>query len=215
MGKVYDILSGVETFEFLPFPKKKYKIIYADPNWKFKTYSDKGKGRSADKHYATNTLAELASLPVESITDKDCALFMWVTDPMLINGLNLAHSWGFKFKTVAFTWVKQNRTKCGYWKNMGYWTRKNPEMVLLFTKGKPKRINNNVEQLLIAMRREHSRKPDEIKKRIVDLMGDLPRIELFARQSLDKSWDYWGNETTKFNASDEEVAELDIEVEFD
>lgn len=215
MGKVYDILSGNETFDFSPLPKKSYKIIYADPNWRFKTYSDKGKGRSAENHYPTSTLEELASLPVESIADKDCVLFMWVTDPMLIDALNLAHAWSFQYKTVAFTWVKQNRTKSGYWKGMGYWSRKNPEMCLLFTKGKPKRVNNNVEQLIISMRREHSRKPDEVKKRIVDLMGDLPRIELFARQSLDKGWDYWGNETTKFNARDEEVAELEIEVELD
>mgnify|MGYP005678891239 FL=1 len=77
MGKVYDILSGNETFDYAPLPNKKYKVIYADPNWRFKTYSEKGKGRSADKHYETSNVDELATLPVEQIADKDCILFLW------------------------------------------------------------------------------------------------------------------------------------------
>ena len=141
-----------------------------------------------------------------------CVLFLWVTDPMLIDAINLAHAWSFQYKTVAFTWVKQNRTTSGYFKGMGYWTRKNPEMCLLFTRGKPKRVNMNVEQLVIAPRREHSRKPDKVKKRIVELMGNVPRIELFARQSLDTGWDYWGNEVEKFNDEDSEIV---IEVDFE
>ena len=210
MGKVYDILSGNETFDYAPLPNKSFKIVYADPNWRFKTYSEKGKGRSADKHYKTSNVDELATLPVEQIADKDCILFLWVSNPMLIDAINLAHTWGFQYKTVAFTWVKQNKNTSGYFKGMGYWTRKNPEMCLLFTKGKPKRVSMNVEQLIISPRREHSRKPDEIKDRIVELMGDVPRIELFARHSPDDGWDYWGNESTKFN--DEEL-EIEVELE--
>ena len=212
MGKVIDLMSGNETFDYAPLPDKKYKVIYADPNWRFKTYSDKGKGRSAERHYNTSPIDELATIPVNDIADKDCVLFLWVTDPMLIDGINLAHAWGFQYKTVAFTWVKQNRKTSGYFKGMGYWVRKNCESCLLFTRGKPKRVNMNVEQLVIAPRREHSRKPDEVKKRIVELMGNVPRIELFARQSLDTGWDYWGNEVEKFNDEDSEIV---IEVDFE
>ena len=76
---------------------------------------------------------------------------------------------------------------------MGYWTRANPEMCLLATRGKPKRISKSVKQLVIDIRREHSRKPDRIRNDIIELCGDLPRIELFARQKAD-GWDNWGNE---------------------
>jgi site-specific DNA-methyltransferase (adenine-specific) len=93
---------------------------------------------------------------------------------------------------VAFTWIKENQSD-GYFTGMGYWTRANPEMCLLATRGKPKRISKSVKQLVVDVRREHSRKPDCVRNRIVELCGDLPRIELFARQKVD-GWDNWGNE---------------------
>ena len=174
------------------FPKKKYRIIYADPAWTFKTYSNKGKGRSAEKHYSCMKIQDIYNLPVQNISDDNCILFLWVVDPMLPEAIKTIESWGFKYKTVAFTWVKSNKTK-GFFTGMGYWTRANPEMCLLATKGKTNRLSKAVKQLIISKRREHSRKPDEIRDRIVQLVGDLPRIELFARQRA-KGWDSWGNE---------------------
>ena len=76
---------------------------------------------------------------------------------------------------------------------MGYYTRCNPEQCLLATKGKPKRISKAVKQLIISKRQEHSKKPDEIRDRIIQLCGDLPKIELFARQRV-QGWECWGNE---------------------
>jgi site-specific DNA-methyltransferase (adenine-specific) len=111
---------------------------------------------------------------------------------MLPEAIKVIQSWGFKYKTVAFTWVKENKHK-GYFTGLGYWTRSNPEMCLLATKGKPKRISKSVRQLVMDKRREHSRKPDRIRNDIVELCGDQPRIELFARQKA-KGWDSWGNE---------------------
>ena len=101
--------------------------------------------------------------------------------------------WGFEYKTVAFTWAKTNKKSPGFFKGLGYWTRANPEMCLLATKGKPKRLSKSVRQLIISKLQQHSKKPDEIRNRIVELCGDIPRIELFARQKT-QGWDVWGNE---------------------
>ena len=174
------------------FPKKKYKIIYADPPWYFKSYSKRGEGRNATNHYSCMEFDDICQLPIASITDLDCVLFLWVTDPFLEKSFRLLKEWGFKYKTVAFTWIKTNE-KNNYFMGLGYWTRANPEMCLLATKGKPKRISKNVKQLIIDKRRKHSEKPQSIRQRIVSLCGDLPRIELFARQKV-KGWDSWGDE---------------------
>ena len=173
--------------------KKKYNIIYADPPWTFTTRSDKGKDRSPEKHYDVLSHNDICNLPVNDIANDDCILFIWVIDSMLPEALQVIKKWNFKYKTVAFTWVKQNKKSDDYFTGMGYWTRCNPEQCLLATKGKPKRLSKAVRQLIISKRQEHSRKPDEIRKRIIELCGDLPRIELFARQRVE-GWDCWGNE---------------------
>ena len=173
--------------------KKKYNIIYADPPWTFTTRSDKGKDRSPENHYNCMTLKDICNLPVNDIAKKDCVLFMWVVDPLLHKAFEVITSWGFIYKTVAFTWAKTNSKSMGMFTGLGYWTRGNPEMCLLATKGRPKRLSKSVAQLVVDQRREHSRKPDRIRNDIVNLCGDLPRIELFARQKT-KGWDVWGNE---------------------
>ena len=177
----------------IPFPNKKYNIIYADPAWYFKSYSVKGEGRNPIQHYDCMSIDDICNLPVRSLCSNDCILFIWVIDPMLPDAFKVIQSWGFKYKTVAFTWVKQNKKSDGYFTGLGYWTRANPEMCLLATKGNPKRLSKSVKQLVIDKRSEHSRKPDRIRNDIVELCGDLPRIELFARQKAD-GWDSWGNE---------------------
>ena len=177
----------------MDLPNKKYNIIYADPAWHFKTYSNKGEKRSAIQHYDCLNINDICNLPVNDIADDDCILFIWVIDSMLPEALQVIKKWNFKYKTVAFTWVKKNKISDGYFTGMGYWTRCNPEQCLLATKGNPKRISKAVRQLIISKRQEHSKKPDEIRKRVVELCGDLPRIELFARQKTE-GWDSWGNE---------------------
>lgn len=172
---------------------KKYGIIYADPPWHYRVYSKKGAGRSAESHYPTMTIEKIQALPVSELADKDCALFMWITFPLLKESLSVLSAWGFKFKTTAFVWIKQNRKSDSLFWGMGYWTRANAEFCVLATKGKPKRIAKNVHQVIVSHIEEHSKKPDEARRRIVRLMGDLPRIELFARQKS-AGWDVWGNE---------------------
>ena len=172
---------------------KKYGIIYADPPWHYRVYSKKGAGRSAESHYPTMTIEEIQALPVSELADKDCALFMWITFPLLKESLSVLSAWGFKFKTIAFVWIKQNRKSDSLFWGIGYWTRANAEFCVLATKGKPKRMAKNVHQVIVSHIEEHSKKPDEARRRIVRLMGDLPRIELFARQKS-AGWDVWGNE---------------------
>ena len=175
---------------------KQYKVIYADPPWYFKSYSEKGEGRNATKHYQCSGLSDIISLPVSNLSEGNSTLIMWVTDPFLQQAFKVIEAWGFTYKTVAFTWVKQNKNNQNYFKGLGYWTRANPEMALLATKGKPRRISSNVDQLVVSNRREHSRKPDEIYERIEQLL-EGPYIELFARTQR-PGWDSWGNQTDKF-----------------
>ena len=177
--------------------KKKYKVIYADPPWTFKTFSDKGKGRSPEQHYDVLDLPAISRLPINSISEDNSVLLMWVIDPLLDKAFDVIKAWGFKYKTVAFTWAKTNKTKPGFFTGLGYWTRGNPEMCLLATKGKPKRLSKSVPQLVIEQRREHSRKPD-IKYQHIENLLEGPYIELFARQQR-KGWDSWGNEVNKWS----------------
>lgn len=174
-------------------PVKKYNIIYADPPWNFKVWSKKGQGRSAEAHYSTMGIEEICALPVSDIAAEDCCLFMWATFPLLKECFEVIEAWGFQYKTCAFTWVKQCQKSDKLFWGMGYWTRSNAEVCLLATKGKPKRMSASVHSVIMSNVREHSRKPDEARGRIVQLCGDFPRIEVFARQQVD-GWDCWGNE---------------------
>ena len=173
---------------------KEYNIIYADPPWTFKTYSEKGKEKkSAENHYECMNISDIHNLPVNNIASDNCVLFLWVTMPLLAEGLETIKRWGFTYKTVAFTWIKQNKKSDSLFLGLGYWTRANAEICLLATKGKPKRVSKSVRQVIISKLRNHSQKPDEVSERIVELCGDLPRIELFARDKK-QGWDVWGNE---------------------
>lgn len=168
----------------IPFSDKKYQIIYADPPWEWQTYSDKGRKKTSDKHYPLMRIDDIKDLPVCEIADKDCILFMWVQDAHLENAIKIGNSWGFQYKTIAFVWDKQNF-------GMGYWTRKGAEICLLFKRGYPRRKSGGVRQFISKRVKQHSKKPDEVRDRIVELMGDLPRIELFARQKVE-GWDAIG-----------------------
>ena len=169
---------------------KKYNIIYADPPWK---YQQKNLQGAAEKHYSTMNMKDLCALPVEQLSDKDCVLFLWATFPMLAEALQLIKSWGIKYKTVAFVWLKQNKKSPTWFFGLGFWTRGNAEICLLAVRGKPKRKSAGVHQFIISPIEKQSKKPDETRDRIVELMGDVPRIELFARQHT-SGWDGWGNE---------------------
>ncbi len=130
---------------------------------------------------------------IKSISDENCILFLWVTFPCLIDGLKVMQEWGFNYKTCGFTWVKRNKIADTWFFGLDAWTRANAEICLLGTKGRITRVSNKVSQVVDTHIEEHSKKPAIVRDRIVELVGDLPRIELFARQTV-KGWDCWGNE---------------------
>jgi N6-adenosine-specific RNA methylase IME4 len=176
---------------------KKYTVLYADPPWRFDTYSEKGEGRSAANHYDVMTTRDIAALPISDLAAPSCALFMWATMPMLPEAYRVMADWGFIYKTVAFTWMKQRKKSTELFMGTGYWTRANAEICLLGTRGSPKRLHNDVMQAILEPVREHSRKPDCVYDRIERLMGDVPRLELFSRTSK-PGWDAFGNQLGKF-----------------
>ena len=150
---------------------------------------------TAEKHYKVMEIKDIVEMKnvITRISDKDCILFLWVTFPCLLDGLKVIKEWGFTYKTCGFTWVKRNKKSDTWFFGLGHWTRANPEICLLGTKGKISRVSNKVSQVVDTHIEEHSKKPAIVRERIVELVGDLPRIELFARQTVD-GWDCWGNE---------------------
>jgi N6-adenosine-specific RNA methylase IME4 len=185
-------------------PQGQFGVILADPPWKFEHW---GKatvcGRDTETHYPLMTMDTIRGLPVADAAAVDCVLFIWVTWPLLKSCLEVIEAWGFVYKTCGFAWVKADNTQTDFFQEelkaemkLGYWTRANSEVCLLATRGKPKRLNADVRQAIIAPSREHSRKPDGVHERIERLVGG-PYLELFARQQR-AGWTVWGNETEKF-----------------
>lgn len=180
-----------------------FNIIYCDPPW---SYDDPSLDRGgALRHYQTMSLEDICGLPVSALASPDCALFMWATFPKLFEAEQVFKAWGFQYKTCAFVWVKTNKRMNpeqasffpvesfdSFW-GMGRWTRSNAEICLLGVRGQPKRESAAVHQIVYAPVSEHSRKPPEVRGKIVELCGDLPRVELFARQATD-GWEVWGNQ---------------------
>jgi len=172
----------------------RFSVLYVDPPWSYKVYSKKGQGRSAENHYHTMSTEDIFNLDVAGLADKDCVLFLWVTFPCLLAGLETIERWGFTYKTLGFCWVKRckKQTERWFW-GLGFWTRANPELCLIATKGSPKRLSKAVHCIVDTPVERHSKKPDEVRRRIEQLMGDVPRAELFARQQYD-GWVCLGDE---------------------
>lgn len=172
----------------------KYQIIYADPPWEYRKSGGIKSARGLAKNfYSTMPIEDIKALPIADLADKDCYLFLWVTAPCLQEGLDVLKAWGFEFSTVAFTWIKLNKVNPSLFWGMGNATRANPEYVLLGRKGKLERKGRDVHSVVMSIVGKHSAKPDEVPYRIVQLLGDIPRVELFAREKR-PGWDVWGNE---------------------
>jgi len=212
----------------LKWPDKKYPVIVADPPWNFKTFSNKGEGRSAEQHYPCMNRKEVMELPVASLAQDAAVLFLWTTPQDMDFAINtVIPSWGFIYKTTGFTWLKTKKSleetflpAFNQWKQgetpdfidvinysfvvtKGYYTRKQSEICLIGTTKKTlSRSNKGVREIIVAPRREHSRKPDEIYNRIEALYSPedgFDYIELFARATGRPYWDSWGLETEKFS----------------
>ena len=187
----------------------KYRVIYADPPWKFETYCKTGGTRAAP--YDTMTLADIKALRPADLAHEDCLLAMWVTDPFLEHAFEVLSDWGFTFKTVGFVWAKSGRNMpasidstnlaAHFPIGTGHYTRANPEMCLFATRGNPRIRDHSVRKLVIGARRDHSRKPDRVRSDLMKLARG-PYVELFARQHT-PGWDVWGNEADRFGGADE------------
>jgi len=175
----------------MELPKKKYQIIYADPPW---SYDDdfQGDSKFGGITYKTMNLDEICKLPITQISDDNCVLFIWVTMPMLEKGFEVIKSWGFEYKTCGFVWTKINDDG-SFRTGIGKYTNSNVELCLIAKKGNLERVKTNIKQVIRTKITKHSAKPHEVYKRIEDLYGNIPRIELFARTKR-QGWDAWGNE---------------------
>lgn len=180
-------------------PDKKYSIIYADPPWSYRQCGNTEKSRgNAIQHYSTMATDDICRLPVSNMIDLGgTALFMWATFPNIGEALRVMNAWGFEYKTAAFVWVKKNaKSGTNFW-GMGAYTRANAEVCLLGISPQYKAgghvISHAVHQIIESPIEEHSKKPNEARRRIVELLGEVPRLEMFARQRAD-GWDAWGDE---------------------
>jgi N6-adenosine-specific RNA methylase IME4 len=171
---------------------KKYSIIYADCPWAYIWGKGKDGGHFApEKHYPTLTAEEISRLPIKDIRAQNCALFLWATMPTLPDAFKVMAAWGFKYKTCAFVWVKTRKDGQPL-AGMGSYTKSNAELCLLGMRGHIKAVDKTVPQIIMQQRLGHSVKPPQARDRIVQLFGNLPRIELFARQTV-PGWEAIGN----------------------
>jgi N6-adenosine-specific RNA methylase IME4 len=180
----------------IPLPDRTYSIVYADPPWAYKGRKQFDFGGDVVHQYPTLSTKELCALDVPSICEDDALLFMWVTSPLLPDGLKVMAAWGFEYATVAFVWDKQRI-------NPGYYTLSQCELCIAGKRGKipQPRGSLNERQFLSTLRGAHSAKPKEVRRRIQRMFPTHDRIELFARE-CPLGWDAWGNEVLCEYSSD-------------
>lgn len=193
-----------ETFEGLP--RNHFRAVLADPAWLFASNSKASPGRNAMRHYDCMSLDEIAAMPVKDLVADDAALFLWITGPFLAIGAHLPimEAWGFKPSGMGFVWVKLNKKASSlFWVKRdlatggGFTTRKNAEFCLIGKRGRSVRESAAVHEVIVSPKRQHSRKPEEIRDRIEKYTSG-PYLELFARSSR-PGWSSWGNESQKFD----------------
>ncbi|WP_230531128.1 MT-A70 family methyltransferase [Microvirga roseola] len=184
------------NWPFDPLRPLSYELIVADPPWRFALRSEKGQAKSADTHYGTMQLDAIKALPVGQLARGNCLLWLWATHPMIGEALDVMRAWGFRFVSSG-VWVKTTKTgKLSF--GTGYVLRSASEPFLIGSFGEP-RTSRRVRTVLMAERREHSRKPDEAYVAAEALAIDaVRRADLFSRQTR-PGWDAWGNEATKFD----------------
>jgi N6-adenosine-specific RNA methylase IME4 len=174
-----------------PLPSGPFSIIYADAPWKFRLYSEAGSHKSPP--YRLMPVDQICAMPIASIAADDAWLFLWATNPNTMDAFRVMDAWGFKFSGVFQTWAKLRANGDGFHFGMGYGSRQNTERVYLGRRGKAKRRDASIPELLIWPVMEHSRKLSIVRSRIVRFAGDVPRVELFARDRPD-GWTAWGDQ---------------------
>lgn len=204
------------SWPFAGLKRGHYRCISADPPWTFKNYTDDIGDRDVRRHYDTLSLPQIKALPVGDLAPCDAHLFLWATGPHLPLALEVMTAWGFRYSSIAFTWVKLKRSlgRAGVWVGgfretdlhvgLGHTTRKNAEFVLLGRRGNCRRNAKDIREIILSPVREHSRKPDEAYRRMARYC-DGPRVELFARERR-PGWRAWGDQAGKFDEQKEPEA---------
>lgn len=172
----------------------KYSIIYADPPWQFDNKKTGGSMLSgAASQYTVTDIESLKKIPVADITADDAMLIMWYVGAMPQEAIDLVKAWGFTLKNMnGFVWNKLTKKGLPHF-GMGFYTRAGSESAIIATKGKFKPVSHSVRAVISAPTSKHSKKPREFRDAAVELCGDLPRLEMFARES-NEGWDVFGNE---------------------
>jgi N6-adenosine-specific RNA methylase IME4 len=210
MGLVAALAAPVP---FVGLRRKFYGAITADPASHFKSYTaiqsqNPSSRRDNERHYKTMPFTAIAALPVKELAaPTGCHLFLWTSGPFLPQAIELIEAWGFKYSTRAFTWLKTKRSwepgdpllEADFPVGLGLTTRSQSEIVLLARRGNCRRQRKDIRELILAPRREHSRKPDEFFRR-VEMYCEGPRVDLFAREQR-PGWDCWGDEVGKFGGA--------------
>lgn len=200
-----------DPFEGLP--RRHYRVIYADPPWRFSSNSKAKPGRNARRHYDTMSLDEIKALPVKELAHPDgCRLMLWATAPFADKAHEVIKAWGFKYKTMR-VWVKlwpnadeMFITPSSIARGTGYEVIGNAEPMYIGKRGRPSGPRGKLpSSIIFARRREHSRKPDMVRDEIARLY-EGPRLELFAR-SEHEGFTAWGNQKTRFNTGERNGAE--------
>lgn len=198
---------------FVGLPRRHFAAILADPPWHFRARTALQVGnwtsrRDAEKHYAVMGAADIAGLPVRELAAKDAHLFLWTTGPCLRLAFDVIEAWGFRYSAVAFTWIKLKRryqahqlrlvpiAEADLHVGLGLTTRKNAEFCLLGRRGSARRVAKDVREVILSPVREHSRKPDEARRRIERYCAG-PYLELFAREQT-PGWTSWGDQVGLF-----------------
>ena len=177
-------------------PAGPFDLVYADPPLHFETWSDQGQGRSPSRHYAMMTKPELCQLPIAQLAARDSILAIWVYGPRLPDTLTLIEAWGCKYVAIGLTWIKTTTNGSKLVFGTGHYTRKGSETLLLAKRGQGlARKDRGVSEVILAPRREHSRKPDEAAWALERLFGPVRRLELFARTER-PGWTAWGDQLT-------------------
>jgi N6-adenosine-specific RNA methylase IME4 len=204
-----DTPHGPPVLDLLGGPAERYGLIYADPPWKYENYSELGEDRNATAWYDCMTIDELKALPVGDLAADDCMLAMWATFPLLPEALMLVTHYGFRYVTIGHVWVKLNK-KVGIreivnlakdiFMSTGYWTRSNAEILILASKGAPKRGSKSIRQVVFAPRAQHSQKPLVFRENLERLVLTDRRVELFCRRQPTDKWHAWGNQVGAIEA---------------
>lgn len=202
-------VRGPVPLDLVGGPAERYGLIYMDPPWIFENYSEKGEDRNPNRWYDTMPLEEIKLLPIADLAADDCMCACWMTFPRLLDGLELMRHYGFRYVTVGHVWIKLNplvglRTMISTIKDVfmgpGYWTRSNAEILVLASKGSPKRLSKSVRQIVMHPRGEHSEKPLVFRRNLERLIDTDRRLEIFCRREPEEGWDVWGNQVGALEA---------------